>query len=85
MKGVLQTVQKYSAANGAGELRHASQTGTRVHLVRARLQTRQSSGKNNEKIPWGIPRTRWKAAVLVRALLEKAHLLTFRRIRAVWL
>ena len=76
MNGVLQTAQKYSASSGVGELRHSSQTGTRVHLRRARSQTRQLSGKNSEKIPWGIPRTRWKAAVLAIELLEKAHLLS---------
>src|SRR5665213_1335175 len=67
IKGVWHTAQKYSASSGTGEFRQASQTGTLVHLVSARLQMRQSSGKNSEKIPWGIPRTRLKAAVLAKA------------------
>ena len=67
IKGVLQTAQKYSASSGTGDLRQASQTGTRVHSMSARLQMRQSSGKNSEKIPCGIPRTRLKAAVLAKA------------------
>jgi hypothetical protein len=66
MKGVLQTVQKKSASSGAGEARHSAQTGTRVHFTSARLQTRQSSGNTSVKIPWGISRTRLKAAVLVK-------------------
>lgn len=74
---MLQTAQKYSAESGSVDVRHSAQTGTRVHLRRARLQIRQSSGKNSEKIPWGIPRIREEAAALVTRLLEKAHLRVF--------
>lgn len=74
---MLQTAQKYSAESGSVDVRHSAQTGTRVHLSKARLQMRQSSGKNSEKIPWGIPRIREEAAVLVTGLLEKAHLRAF--------
>ena len=42
--------------------------------MRARLQIRQSSGNNHEKMPCGIAR-KVEAAVLVKLLLEKAHLL----------
>jgi hypothetical protein len=48
---MLQTAQKKSAAIGAGDRRQSSHTGIRVHFVSARLQIRQSSGKNNEKMP----------------------------------
>ena len=54
-------------------MRHSRHTGTRVHRVRARLQMRQSAGNNNEKMPCGIAR-KVEAAVLVKLLLEKAHL-----------
>jgi len=37
------------------------------------LQMRQSAGNNNEKMPCGIAR-KVEAAVLVKLLLEKAHL-----------
>jgi hypothetical protein len=47
----LQTAQKKSASSGAGDRKQSAQTGMRVHCVSARLQMRQSSGKNNEKMP----------------------------------
>ncbi len=66
--------QKYSDSSGVGALRHSWQTGTRVHSVSTRLQIRHSSGNNSEKMPWGIA-LKVEAAVLVKLLLEKAHLL----------
>src|SRR5438552_3137094 len=49
MKGVLQSIQKYSAMRGCGAERQVEQTGIRETSWREVPQTRQSSGKTRLK------------------------------------
>ena len=55
MNGVLQTAQKYSASSGAGEFRHSSQTGTRVHLSERAIANPAIVGEKQRKNSVGDP------------------------------